>query len=82
MKRFDIEEARAGKPVQTRDGLVVEILCYDLRTEYNNTRPILARIKDNHGYDRLECYTVHGTLGDYDKDWIINAHLYMAEVSQ
>ena len=41
MKPFDIEQAKAGKPVQTRDGNDVEIVRFDLRGEY----PILAVIK-------------------------------------
>ena len=41
MKPFNLEQAKAGKPVQTRDGCDVEILKFDLRGEY----PILAVIK-------------------------------------
>ena len=41
MKPFNLEEAKSGKPVQTRDGNDVEIVRFDLRGEY----PILAVIK-------------------------------------
>ena len=41
MKPFNLEEAKAGKPVQTRDGRDVEILKFDLR----KGNPILVIIK-------------------------------------
>lgn len=41
MKPFDIEQAKAGKPVQTRDGRDVEIVRFNLRGD----SPILAIIK-------------------------------------
>ena len=31
MKPFDIEQAKAGKPVQTRDGRDVRIICFDAK---------------------------------------------------
>ena len=41
MKPFDLEAARAGAPVQTRDGRAVRIVCFDVKDEY----PILALVK-------------------------------------
>ena len=42
MKPFNLEAAKAGKPVCTRDGKKARILCYDLKgAEY----PIVAAIK-------------------------------------
>ena len=41
MKPFNLEQAKAGKPVQTRDGRDVEIVRFNLRGDY----PILAIIK-------------------------------------
>ena len=47
MKPFNLEEAKAGKPVQTRDGRDVEILTFDLR----GGNSMLAIIKaENHDY--------------------------------
>ena len=41
MKPFNLEEARAGKPVCTRDGRGVRILCFDMvGTEY----PLVALV--------------------------------------
>lgn len=49
MKPFNLEEAKAGKPVCTRDGRRVEILSFD---NPNNGYPILARVfSDNTDYN-------------------------------
>lgn len=43
MKEFNLEEAKAGKPVCTRDGRKARIICFDV----NNTNyPIAALVKD------------------------------------
>ena len=42
MKPFNLEEAKAGKPVVTRDGRNVRILCFDRDSE----RSIVALIGD------------------------------------
>lgn len=43
MRKFNFEEAKAGKPVCTRDGRDVRIICFDrLDDEY----PIVALIRD------------------------------------
>lgn len=36
MKPFDIELAKAGHPVQTRDGRPVRIICYDRKAEFHH----------------------------------------------
>lgn len=43
MKPFNLEEAKAGKPVCTRDGRNARIICFDLKHEYF---PIVALIDD------------------------------------
>lgn len=49
MKPFNLEEAKAGKPVCTRDGRRVGILSFD---NPNNGYPILARVfSDNTDYN-------------------------------
>lgn len=40
MKPFNLEEAKAGKPVCNRDGNDVRIICFDSRNNSNN--PIVA----------------------------------------
>ena len=57
MKPFNIEEAKAGKPVQTRDGRDVEILKFDLRGKY----PLVVIIKNPYE-DNLLSYTNEGLL--------------------
>lgn len=58
MKKFDIELAKAGKPVQTRDGRKVEILKYDLN---NTSYPIVVVLSSYKGsYDIIEQFTLNG----------------------
>lgn len=42
MKPFNLEEAKAGKPVCTRDGRRVEIISFE--NPSNNNYPILAKV--------------------------------------
>ena len=60
LKPFDIQKAREGKPVCTRDGRKARILCFDLK---NNVCPIVAAVEENnmevlYHYDTkgLNCY--------------------------
>ena len=59
MKPFNLEEAKAGKPVCTRDGLPARIICFDKRG-YDN--PIVALIRANLESDKEHpaCYTEKG----------------------
>lgn len=67
MKPFNLEEAKAGKPVCTRNGLSVRILCFD-RLEPNY--PIVALVKSNNAEEVLR-YTKVGNCSiltdDYSK---------------
>lgn len=45
MKPFDLELAKQGNPVCTRDGRAVRILCYDFISPENN--PIIVLVKIN-----------------------------------
>ena len=60
LEPFDIQKAREGKPVCTRDGRKVRIICFDLK---NNVCPIVAAVEENnmevlYHYDTkgLNCY--------------------------
>lgn len=56
MKPFNLEEAKAGKTVCTRDGKPVRIICYDAK--YKNT-PIIALIDLNYE-ELIMAYTNEG----------------------
>lgn len=48
MREFNIQEAKEGKPVCTRDGRKVRIICFDRKhSEY----PIVALVTDNNKED-------------------------------
>lgn len=59
MKPFDLEEAKAGKPVCTRDGRKVRIICFDRMGNY----PIIGLIrKDN--IERIYYFKENGACVD------------------
>ena len=72
LKEFNIKAAKAGKPVCTRDGRKVRILCYDLKgAKY----PIVAAI-ETHDYI-AESISVYDRNGRFDHDKENNNDLMM-----
>lgn len=62
MKPFDIETAKAGHPVCTRDGRKARIICFDRK----DVRPIIALIKsDNDGEGVYYYYADGSNLDNY-----------------
>lgn len=75
MKPFNLEEAKAGKPIYTRDGRRVEIISFE--NPSNNNYPILAKVffgKDD--YEEFT-FTESGTFFVADKE--SEADLMMTE---
>ena len=66
LKPFDLEKARLGKPVCTRDGRKARIICFDLK---NEAYPIVAAI-GNDSSESLLCYTINGEIvkGNYKSE--------------
>ena len=67
LKPFDIQKAREGKPVCTRDGRKARIICFDLK---NDEYPIVAAV-GNDSSETLFSYTTNGEIADgieSDKD--------------
>lgn len=66
---FDIEKAKAGAEVITKDGRSVRIICYNkkLDSEFTNN-PIVALIlysgRNNIPYEGMMCYTLKGRVCD------------------
>ncbi len=56
MKPFNLEEAKAGKPVCTRDGKDARIVCFDRKNEYY---PLIVLINDGDRED-LNSHTLDG----------------------
>lgn len=74
MKPFNLEEAKAGKPVCTRDGRRVEIISFD---NPNNGSPILARVfSDNTDYNDF-MFTQEGYFFNDNREF--GADLMMVE---
>lgn len=57
MKPFDLEKAKAGAPVCTRNGLKVKILRFDVK---NPNYQIAALVTDKNGIEYYESYTKDG----------------------
>lgn len=63
LKPFDIEAAKAGKPVCTRDGRKARIICFDRRLFYKNVSyPILALVECSDGEDDVCGYNEKGKV--------------------
>lgn len=77
MKPFNLEEAKAGKPVCTRDGDPARIVCFDKKSE---THPIGALVDDDGAGD--ETFLTFKLDGRYMLDDECNSvyDLFMAEV--
>lgn len=72
MKPFDLELAKQGKPVCTRDGRNARIICFDRKNLDNY--PIVALV-DNNGYEVHYYYTNKGNFNSYAED---SLDLFMA----
>ena len=45
MKEFDLEAAKAGKKVMTRNGLQARIICFDRERNLDDRRPLIVLVK-------------------------------------
>lgn len=69
MKKFNLELAKAGHPVQTRDGKKVRIICWDAKY---GLYPIIALIENPFSNDEhLGSYTIDGYIV-HDEDSLEN----------
>ena len=57
MKEFNLEQAKAGKPICTRDGKKARIICFDRK---GTIYPIYALIENKDGKEYLMSYTLEG----------------------
>lgn len=59
IRPFDLEAAKAGAPVCTRDGRPARIICTDCRDIF---RPIVALVTDDEGVENPCTYTAGGNI--------------------
>ena len=63
LKPFDLEKAKAGNPVRTRDGRKARIIAFDRRLFYKNVSyPILALVERSDGEDDVCGYNEKGKV--------------------
>lgn len=67
MKEFDINLAKQGKPVCTRDGRKARIICFDANIMTGN-KNILALIRKDDSSEYVEYYTSNGKFSDSKDD--------------
>lgn len=78
MKEFDLEKAKAGHPVQTRDGRDARILATDLKGEEGAS--LVTVISASSGFHE---YTVHHhDCGSYYKDITSGIDLFLKDIKK
>ena len=65
LKPFNLEAAKAGKPVCTRDGRKARIICFDVK---GSTYPIIALIEEGED-ERLCSYMPNGRRYEDEEEW-------------
>lgn len=65
MKPFDLEKAKAGAPLCTREGFRARILCFDAD---NDRFPIVALLKSDNGKEYPASFTKEGRFSDWEVD--------------
>ena len=76
MKEFNLEAAKAGAKVMTRDGRAMRIVCFDV---HNSDYPLIALEKTIEGKENIHIYT---TKGEYLVDTMNEEDLFMAPVKK
>ncbi len=61
MKPFDLEKAKAGAPLRTREGFGARIVCFDAD---NDRFPIVALLKSDNGKEYPASFTKEGRFSD------------------
>ena len=67
MQKFDIEKAKSGKTVRTRNGMEVRIICYN--RENRDKKCIVALIKNKNGNEQVQNYYTDGTGSSVGKNY-------------
>lgn len=75
MKPFDLESAKNGAKLCTRDGRSARIICYDA----DNSYPLVALIKDKDGKECISTLTIEGKL--FSSYSVSNSDLFLADNS-
>lgn len=65
MKPFDLEKAKVGAPLCTREGFRARILCFDAD---NDRFPIVALLKSDNGKEYPASFTKEGRFSDGEAD--------------
>jgi hypothetical protein len=61
MKPFNLEEAKAGKPVVTGDKSKARIVCWDFKST-EDRYPLVVLVEDGRGYEDMLLYSKDGNF--------------------
>ena len=67
IQKFDIDKAKSGKVVRTRNGMEVRIICYN--RENRDKKCIVALIKNKNGNEQVQNYYPDGTSSSVGKNY-------------
>ena len=72
MKNFDINLAKQGKPVCTRDGRKARIICYDRQSDHGF--PIVALVESTSAEkdEDVRCYRLNGATSEPSYDLMMS----------
>lgn len=79
MKPFNLEAAKNGAKVVTRDGIKLRIICFDSKV---NGCPLVVLISDNNGMEVVASYDNHGKFCHSHADTPSSSDLFMAPVKK
>lgn len=76
MKPFNLDKAKAGKPVCTRGGRKARIICFDAKSGTKNDVCLVTLVTEEGGIERV---CTHNNEGKYFHSWKSDSDLMMAE---
>lgn len=76
MKPFNLEEAKAGKPICTRDGRKARLLAWDIK---DKVYPLCAALFHNWGEETVQSFMSDGRYSDSQKKHYLDLFMYEEE---
>ena len=64
MKPFNLELAKEGKPVCTRDGRKARIICFDYHNKNLSQYPVIALVQEKNGSENIQAFSTEGGFDD------------------
>ena len=72
LKTFDLEAAKSGKPVCTRDGRKARIICYDRQSDHGFPLVVLVENTGAEKDEDIRCYRLNGATAEPSYDLMMS----------